>query len=245
MMRQAIATTVLLAMVVAGAAAARELQINPITPEVKDKIRQSAEMVGSVDDQIAPAVMELEKLYRSYEPCASSPGDRGCVQLRDQVRDQWKVVLQKIDEVLPRLKKTVGDTAQGLGASIQKQTRRQDIRSLYAGVSGKTALPKSRGPLSRKLARLIETLGTASDRSILEASLQTQADLIAADATIGYMEGRVTHLLTLLEFENQLPILSDEMSDVMRGVADLFGYEMDFVPEVPTETAKTDAYGWN
>ena len=59
-----------LLLMLAGIAGAREVPINPITSDVKDKIRESVKLVNDVDEQVAPRVKELEKVFagRGWAP---------------------------------------------------------------------------------------------------------------------------------------------------------------------------------
>jgi len=233
-------------MVSGGVAYSREVPINPITPDVKDKIKESVRLVSNVDESVAPKVKDLEKIYNMYKPCLKAQDDKGCVQLKEQVGEKYQAVLNAIGDALPKMKKTLKATTQELGQSIQKRTRTKDVRSLYDHISKKAAAPKARGPLSKKLSKLLEALGGASNQSILELSLQTQTDLIAASETLEYLESKISQLSVMVELGQELPIISEEMAGVMKGVADLFGYDLDFAPEVLTEEPKTGSsgYGW-
>jgi len=228
------------------AAVAAEVPINPITPDVQDKIKKSVRLVSDVDQAIAPKVKELETILKTYEPCLQAPDDRGCVQLKDQVGEKYQEVLKAIEDALPEMKKAISATARGLGESIIKKTRTSDIKRIYDNVSAKEAIPKIRGPLSKKLSKLLEALGGSSNQSVLELSLQTQADLIAASTILEYMEGKVRQLSTMVDLGRQLPIMNEDMATVMKGVADLFGYDLEYVPTVLPEEPKTKkgGYGW-
>ena len=167
MLKRVILIASVLAMVSGGVAFSKELPINPITPDVKDKLKQSVDLVSNVDDSIAPKVKDLEKIYKAYEPCLKAPGDKGCVQLKEQVGEKYEAVLNAIGDALPKMKKAITDTAAGLGQSIQRQTRTKDIKSLYDHVSTKARAPVAKGPLSKKLSSLLEALGGSSNLSSL------------------------------------------------------------------------------
>jgi len=235
-----------LALFTAGAVSAKEVPINPITPDVKEKIKDSIKLVSNVDDSMAPKVKELEKIYKMYSSCKGKEEDKGCVQLKEQIGEKYEDVLNSVGAALPQLKKAINSTAQGLGSSIESKTRRKDIKTLYENISKKRALPKVRGPLSKKLSKLLEALGGFSNMSILELSLQTQADLISASETLDFLESKVSQMQIMIDLGQELPILSEEMVGVMQGVADLFGYEFE-MPDVepPDKETETGGYGWN
>ncbi len=236
----------ILAVITAPTLQAREIPINPITGEVRDKLKESVRAVAEVDSNVEPMVKKLQKSFKSYEPCADNATDRGCIELKKQVGEHYEAVLTSIARSVPELKKTLNSTAQELGRSIEKKTRRPDVRALYENISKKKSSPVARGPLSLKLKKLMEALGSGSSQSILEVSLQTQADLIAATSTLEMLEGKVNQLLVMVDLGQELPILSNEIAEVMQGVSELFGYEMDFVPEtlaVEQETAGSK-YAW-
>jgi hypothetical protein len=221
-----------LLLLAAGLGVAREVPINPITGDVRDKIRESVKLVNDVDQQVAPKVKELEKVFQLYKPCIGREEDRGCVQLKEQISQKYGEVLESLGEALPKIRHTIQTTAAGLGESIEAKTRRKDIHDLYENISSKPATPKIRGPLSKKLSQLLAALGGSSNMSILEVSLQTQADLISASDTVEFLESKVSQLTLMVELGQELPILSQEMASVMKGVAELFGYDLEFIPDV-------------
>ena len=65
-MKKTLITAGCLLLLAAGIAGAREVPINPITSDVKDKIRESVKLVNNVDEQVAPKVKELEKVFELY-----------------------------------------------------------------------------------------------------------------------------------------------------------------------------------
>ncbi len=212
----------------AGYAGAKEMPINPITRDVKEKIQESVRQVNQVDDMVAPKVKELEKAVKLYKPCEGKEEDRGCVEIKKQIGEKYSAVLESLADALPKIKKSVDATAKGLGKSIKAKTRRKDIKELYRNISKKSATPKARGPLSKKLGQLLKALGGSTKSSILELSLQTQADLIVASETLEFLDGKISQLSLMVELGQELPILSEEMAEVMKGVSELFGYDMDF-----------------
>lgn len=212
-----------------------EIPINPITPEVKDRLRESIKLVSTVEDKMAPSVTDLEKIMKSYEPCKSKEKDRGCVEIKKQLGEKYKEVLDALGEQIPKVKSAVNSTADNLGLSIRNKTRRKEVRQLWEEVAKKKSIPRPKRdkPLSKKLYTLLEALGPGSNMSILELSLQTQADLITSAEIIEYIEARVQHLSMIVDMGQELPIMSEEMAAVMQGVSELFGFDMNFAPEIP------------
>ncbi len=210
-----------------------EVPINPITPEIRDRLKESTELVGSVEDAMAPKVGDLETIYKTFnETCKGKEGDRGCVEIQNQLRQQYRDVLESMVANLPEVRKSISATARELGGSIKKKTMRKDVKELYQGLVEKGAPPKVRGPLSKKLSELLRAMGTAQHNvSILELSLRTQGDMIAASEMLDYLEAQVSSQLAVLDITTDLGVLSPEMASVMRGVAELFGYDVEFGPE--------------
>ena len=60
------------------------------------------------------------------------------------------------------------------------------------------------------------------------------------------MESKVTQFTTMISLGQELPIMSTEMAGVMKGVAELFDYDLEFMPEILPEAPKTQTpgYGW-
>lgn len=226
-----------------GYCLAREVPINPITPDIRNKLKKSTELISKVEDTLAPKVTELEKIYRTYkETCKDGGKDRGCVEIQNQLRQRYREVLANMTEKLPKVKESILSTAKDLGHSIKTKTRRKDIKELYEEVSKKGTLPKIRGPLSKKLSELLQVMGPySSNVSVLELSLRTQADLISATQYLEYLEAKISHQMVLVDMVQDFGVLSPGMASVMRGVSELFGYDVDFdAPIVEEQQTATD-----
>lgn len=227
---------------VGGAVLAKEVIINPITPDIRDKLRESTDLVSKVEDSMAPKVNDLEKIYKTYsETCKGNENDRGCVEMQNQIREKYKEVLSAMESELPRVRRAISSTARNLGQSIKAKTRKKDLRELFAEVSKKGTLPKIRGPLSKKLSELLKAMGRPSTNvSILELSLRTQADLISANEILEYLEAEVSRQVVMVDMTKGFGAFSPEMATVMKGVSELFGYDVDFGDIVDETDPKTD-----
>jgi len=228
-----------------GSSLAREVPINPITPDIRNKLKESTELISKVEDTLAPKVNELEKIYRTYnETCKDGGNDRGCVEIQNQLRQRYREILANMTEKLPKVKETVLSTARDLGHSIKTKTHRKDLKELYEEVSKKGTLPRIRGPLSKKLSELLQVMGPySSNVSVLELSLRTQADLISATEYLEYLEAKMSHQMVMVDMVQDFGVLSPEMASVMRGVSELFGYDVDFDASI-LEEQKTATDDW-
>jgi hypothetical protein len=224
-----------------GSSFAREVPINPITPDIRAKLKESTELIGKVEDKLAPRVKEMEKVFRTYrETCKGGGNDRGCVEIQNQLRQRYREVLTDMSEKLPKVRETVHAAARDLGQSIRSKTQRKDLKELLEEVSKKGALPKIRGPLSKKLSELLQAMGSnTANVSVLELSLRMQADLIAAIEYLDFLDARMSHQMVLVDMVQDFGVLSPEMASVMKGVSDLFGYDAGF--DLPVEEEQKSA----
>jgi len=227
---------------VSGPALAKQVMINPITSDIRDKLRKSTDLVSNVEDTMAPRVTDLEKIYKTYtETCTGNEDDRGCVELQNQIREKYKEVLSAMESELPKVKQSVSATAQNLGESIRAKTRNKELKEIFKGVLEKGTLPKAKGPLSKKLSELLKALGRpATNVSILELSLRTQADLISANEILEYLEAEINRQIIMVDMTEDFGVLSPEMASVMKGVSEIFGYDSDFGGPVEVSDAKPD-----
>jgi len=211
-------------------ALAKEVMINPITSDIRDKLRESTDLVSNVEDTMAPRVTDLEKIYNTYtETCDGNEDDRGCVELQNQIREKYKEVLSAMESELPKVKQSVSSTAQNLGQSIKTKTGNKELNELFEGVMEKGTLPEARGPLSKKLSELLKALGRPSTNvSILELSLRTQADLVSANEILEYLDAEINRQIVMVDMMQDFGVLSPEMASVMKGVSEIFGYDVDF-----------------
>lgn len=241
-MKKLISTLCFILIFVGGVVLAKEVMINPITPDIRDKLRESTDLVSKVEDSMAPKVSDLEKIYKTYnETCKGNENDRGCVEMQNQVREKVKGVLSAMESELPRVRRAISSTAQSLGQSIKAKTRQKDLSELFAEVSSKGTLPKIRGPLSKKLSELLNAMGRPTTNvSILELSLRTQADLISANEILEYLEAEVSRQVIMVDMMKGFGVFSPEMAAVMKGAAKLFGYDWDFEDVIDETGPKTD-----
>ena len=210
---------------------AREVLINPITPDIRDRLKQSTALVRGVEDTMAPKVANLEKLYQTYkETCQGNENDRGCIEIQNQIRETYKEFLVALGTDVPLIKQSVLSTADTLGQSIKARTHTKNLKEIYYGeVAKKGKLPVSRGPLSKKLSEILVAMGHPNmDISILEMSLRTQADLISAAEILEYLDAEISRQIVMVDIMEDFSALNPEMATVMRDVAELFGYDVDF-----------------
>lgn len=224
---------------------AREVPINPITQDIREQLRESTELIGNVENNMAPKVAELEKIYKTYtETCKGKEKDRGCVEMQNQVRAKYKTILQTMVDEFPRVRESVFRTGQELGKSIKSKTHTKDLTSLLQDVSEKGALPKIRGPLSKKLSELLKAMGRPTTNvSILELSLRTQADMISATELLDFLDAEISRQLVVVDMMQDFGVLSPEMASVMKGVGEIFGYDADFGAPV-VEDVNTASDDW-
>lgn len=239
MMKKTLLAMACLLLVIAGNAPAKEVLINPITPDIRDRLKKSTELVSKVEDGMAPKVSEMEKIYKTFkDSCEGNEKDRGCVEIQNQIGEKYKEILSTMSGELPKVKNAIASTARDLGMSIQSKTRNRDIKDLYENISRKGKLPKVRGPLSKKLSEFLKALGRPNANfSVLELSLQTQADMIAASEILEYLEAEISRQMVMVDVVQDFGVLSPQMASVMKGVANLFGYEFD--PGVWIEVEET------
>ena len=146
-----------------------------------------------------------------------------------------------MESELPKVRLAVSSTARSLGESIRTKTRNKDLNELFQGVSEKGTLPRVRGPLSKKLSELLKAMGRPSTNvSILELSLRTQADLISANEILEYLEAEINRQIVVVDMMQDFSVLSPEMASVMKGVAEIFGYDVDFGDSDEEPEPKTD-----
>ena len=227
---------------ITGPSLAREVLINPITPDIRDRLRESVDLISNVEDTMAPTVTDLEKIYNTYtETCKGKEKDRGCLEMQKQVVEKYKEVLIAMESKLPEIKASVSATALNLGKSIKTKTRGKDLKELYETVTKKRTLPRFKGPLSKKILELLKAIGRPTTNvSILELSLQTQADLISADDIMEYLEAEINRQIVVIDIMQDFGELSPEMVSVMKGVAELFGYDVDFGDTLVEQEQKPD-----
>jgi len=240
-MKKLISILFLVVFSVSGVGLAREVIINPITPDIRDKLRESTQLVSRVEDTMAPKVNDLEKIYRTYaETCDGNENDRGCMEMQNQMREEYKGLLTSMESELPQIRRAIASTAQNLGQSIKAKTRQKDFKELFSEVSHKGTLPQIRGPLSKKLSELLKAMGRPTTNvSILELSLRTQADLISANEMLEYLDAEVSRQIVMVDMIKGFSDFSPEMALVMRGVNELFGYDVNFgdIPEQPDQNS--------
>ncbi|MFH1886096.1 MAG: hypothetical protein ABIM40_05305, partial [Pseudomonadota bacterium] len=196
-----------------------EVPINPLSPEIRQQIRKTVEVVATVEDGMAPLVQDVATLMESYQACQGNELDRGCVQIKDQLSAKYKAVVDKLGEAIPKVQGQLKPTAEKLGMSIDSQTQRAEVKQLYESIRPKKSLTDlpARGPLSKKLSALLGAFGAGSGTSPLEASLRTQADLASAADILDLLDARVGHLQLMIELGQDIPIMNEDMLAVMGG----------------------------
>ena len=205
-----------------------EVPINPITPQVSSNIKKSFDLVKGIEDEMAPSVGSLAKLYKTYNNlCKEDKTDRGCLEIQNQLGNEYKKVLNVMSDKFPEIRHNVLKTTQELGKSISLKTSRKNIKELYNEIASKKKIPSAKGPLSKRLSSLISNFGVQnSNVSILEISLRTQADLISATELMETLEALISQQRLLIDMGQSFPAVNSEMASIMNGVASIFGFDV-------------------
>jgi len=209
----------------------KEIPLFRIPSDVTDNLGETRKMLNDVQEKMATKVNDLDTLMKTYkETCKGDQNDAGCVEMVNQIKQKYLGVLKTLEAEMPKIKGTIDQTAEKLGRTLKAKTRSKSVKDLYYSVSKKRALPKSTGPLSKRLNDMVKLIRRAGQGggniSPLEMSLQTQADLIASSQALTYLESEITRQRLFVETAVSFGDLSPMIGSVMGGVAEIFDYDI-------------------
>ncbi|ACL03810.1 hypothetical protein Dalk_2116 [Desulfatibacillum aliphaticivorans] len=225
-------------------AMAGEIPINPVTPDIRDKVHESYQLVADVDKNVGPKIREMEKLWNSSEPCRESGKeyDAGCVEIKRQIREKYIAILDGLEKSFPKIEGSLSQTSERLGRSIHNKTAGKTLEQVYQSTSGGPPVSQPQGMLSKKLYGMLKALSIDSDQSLLEVGLRYQSDLIDANEMLGILKAKVGQQLARAKLDMAMPEISDEMAIVLQGVSDFLGYDSQFGSAEDEYLITTDHY---
>jgi len=226
----------------------KEIPLFRIPPEVTDNLSETRKMITQTQEKMASKVHDLDTLMKTYkETCRGDSTDQGCVEMVNQIKQKYLGVLKTLEQEMPKIKTTITQTADKLGSTLKAKTHTKSLKNLYESISSKRALPKTTGPLSKRLNEMVNLIRKAGqgggNLSPLEMSLQTQADLVASTQALSYLESEITRQRLYVETVISFGDLSPMIGTVMGGVAEIFDYDIDAGTEGAYEEVETTSPG--
>ena len=227
----AVATFVLVLVVVGSVRGAGEIPLFRPPVGVTDNLGETTKMINETQDKMAEQVYEVDTLMSTYtDTCKGDSTDAGCVEMMNQIKQKFLGVLKTMEGELPKIRSTISQTAQKLGSALKKHTQNKSVKDLYKSVSEKSAIPTGKGALSKKLTQMLNLMrrtskGGVSDISALEMNLQIQSDLIASEQVLSLLEAEISHQRMFVETAVNFADLSPAIGSVMDGMSEIFDYE--------------------
>ncbi|NWH06581.1 hypothetical protein [Desulfobacter latus] len=230
----------------AGAAAGAPV-INLFPSDVQEHISHTGTMAKDMETALKGIIEKLDtqtKLYREIG-CDNSD-DPGCLEIKKQIGDHYKEMLEIMESSLPEMKQTVAATGRGIEKRIKKELGRKispaGIQKLLSG-SARPKVVKSRVSLSSRFARYYEMIKAGGGSSIASLASEIYLDSHAVMETIDLMTQEIQRQKMVIVVEGQWGTVTPEMVSMVNTVKEIVFGEFDDTPVLPAMAAGPEAEG--
>lgn len=145
--------------------------INLFPGSVIEQIKQTAEASRSLEASAEGLIQQLDQQRQLYEASKcdeASFGDKGCSDLKKNMRNTFIQILDEVEAKMPVMQRTMETTAQGLQQSIRTKVGRMNPRQLESLLSGggdsvadqRKKRGRKQGTLSSRLNRIYQLVTT-------------------------------------------------------------------------------------
>ncbi len=221
-------------------------QINLFPTSVVESLSEASQAARDMETDMYQVVAELEKQKEVYErtQCNGST-DKGCTQLRKNIRRAYKDMLDVMKERIPTMRATLNNTSDMMGTRIRSELGRKmtpgDIQRTLAGRATKSGLPTvstrpsaRQGKLSKMFSRYYELVrrGDKQGQSLPVLASQIYIDSMESLDYLDLIEAEIGSQSTELVLELEWGELTDQLTTTVSEVKTLLWGEGDSGTEI-------------
>lgn len=211
--------------------------INLFPSDVQEHISHTGTMAKEMETALKDVIGKLDtqtKLYREIG-CDNSD-DPGCLEIKKQIGDNYKEMLEIMESSLPEMKHTMAATGRGIEKRIKKELGQKispsGIQKLLSG-STRPRVVKSRVSLSSRFAKYYEMIRSGGGNSIASLASEIYLDSHAVMETIDLMTQEIQRQKMVIVVEGQWGTVTPEMVSMVNSVKEIVFGEFDDTPVLP------------
>lgn len=221
--------------------------INLFPSDVKEHITNTGAMAKDMETELRGVIEKLDaqtKLYKEIG-CDNSD-DPGCMEIRKQIGNHYKEMLEIMESSLPEMKQYMAATGKGIEKRIKKElgqkTSPAEIQNLLSG-SARPKVVKSRISLSGRFAKYYEMIKSGSGTNIVSLASEIYLDSRAVLDTIDLMAQEIQRQKMVIVVEEQWGTITPEMVTMVNTVKEIVFGELDDSAVLPVREAGLEKEG--
>jgi len=200
---------------------------------VRENIKFTQETAATMETNLQSVIGDLDLQMQAYQEsqCDGDVSDAGCAQIKSNIADTFKSMLQQLDDSLPDMERAVTQTNEGLAARLgnevgRKMTPRDLQKSLLRATPSSPTAKQStrRSRMSQNFSRYLELVRTNSSTDLTSLAAEIYLDTEQSLQFIELTKAEIESALVTIELEQFFGDITDEMLGTVGGVkALLFG----------------------
>lgn len=200
---------------------------------VRENIKFTQETAATMETNLQAVIGDLDLQMQAYQEsqCEGDVSDPGCTQIKTNIANTFKSMLEQLDDSLPDMERAVTQTNEGLSARLgnevgRKMTPRDLQKNLLRAASNKTSAKGStrRSRMSQNFSRYLELVRTNSSTDLTSLAAEIYLDTQQSLEFIQLTKAEIESALVTIELEQFFGDITDEMLGTVSGVkALLFG----------------------
>ncbi|TQV66492.1 hypothetical protein FKG94_27045 [Exilibacterium tricleocarpae] len=210
-------------------------QINLFPTSVVESLSEASQAAKDMETDMYEVVAELEKQKEVYDrtQCQGST-DKGCTQLRRNIRQAYKDMLDVMKERIPTMRATLNNTSDMMGTRIRSELGRKmtpgDVQRTLAGRATKSGLPSvssrpsaRQGKLSKMFSRYYDLVrrGDKQGQALPVLASQIYIDSMESLDYLDLIEAEIGSQSTELVLELEWGELTDQLTTTVGEVKTL------------------------
>ncbi|WP_321419124.1 hypothetical protein [uncultured Desulfobacter sp.] len=238
---------ILLSVLVMAGSAVGAPVINLFPSDVQEHISHTGTMAKDMETALKGVIEKLDtqtKLYREIG-CDNSD-DPGCMEIKKQIGDHYKDMLEIMESSLPKMRQTMAATGRGIEKRIKKELGRKTspsgIQKLLSG-GGQPKVVKSRVSLSSRFAKYYDMIKSGGGTSIASLASEIYLDSRAVMETIDLMEQEIQRQKMVIVVEGQWGTVTPEMVSMVNTVKEIVFGEYDDTAVLPVMAVGPETEG--
>ncbi|MCB0355535.1 MAG: hypothetical protein KDD40_00920 [Bdellovibrionales bacterium] len=218
-----------------------------VLQDVGQSIKTTGEYSEAIESELADVVSTLDTNMKFYEDtgCAGNESADGCVQAREQIKENYSRMLDVVKNKLPEMRKSIKQASTSVARELANNVASKSVEDLQQHLlnqtSGKSPVEESKVRysskrmngvrLSSRFKDYYELISSSRAQSSEPISVTASAILLDMQDSMNYIDftmAAIEEQQVGLDFSASLGDVTPEMKNIVGGVqAVLFGQAVD------------------
>jgi len=205
-------------------------QLKLFPRDVTEMLKETGETARAMENSLRGVIASFENQTTlfSQSGCDAGSDDPGCVQIAEQIAQNYQKMLDIMQENLPRMKRTIDATSTGLASRLRSQLGKNATPAQLQEILGPESQPdvtKGRFSLSKRFAQYYRLI-SSQQQPLPTLAAEIYLDTSSVSQWIDLMEAEIGRQQTIIELGRMYGSVTPEMVKMVDNVKSIiFGEE--------------------